>query len=139
MSDEKDLKEKYMEFQMNEQQIKALSQQMQEINNKVLELEYIKTALDEIGTVKKKTEILAPLSSGIFIKTELKENDKLLVNVGSQTVVPTSIPDTKKLMDKQLTEIENVRVEILSQINEYSSKNQEIEKELAKITEEQNV
>lgn len=131
---EQDLQKKYMEFQMNEQQVKMINQQLEEITSKAMELDYIKQSLDEMSNVKENTEILAPLSSGIFIKANVQKTDELLVNVGSRTVVKKSIPETKKLMDIQLNEIENIREQLMNQLQESTIKSKIIEQELSKLS-----
>ena len=67
MSD-KAIQEKYYEYQVIEEQTKAVSKQIQELADKLLELEYLKISLDEFSELKKGTGILAPISSGIFVK-----------------------------------------------------------------------
>ncbi len=123
-----------MDYQVNEQQIRQISEQFQEINSKLMELEYISQSLDEIGTIEKGTEILAPISSGIFVRADIKDSAKLLINIGQGTVVPKSIKETKDLLKKQLDEIEGIRGRLMMQLNEYSVKSQRLEKELTELT-----
>jgi len=136
MIDKKSLQEKYYEFQYLDQQIKQVTQQIQELNNKLLELEYIKTALGELGTIKKDSEILAPISSGIFIKAKLKDNDNLLVNVGGSTVVSKNVKEAQTLLDSQISEIESVRQETLAQAQELAMRANSIERQLKELTKE---
>jgi len=134
MSDEKQLQQKYMEFQMIEEQLKQISNQVQELDSKLLELEYLKKSLDELAGAKKGSEILAPISPGIFVKAELLDPNDLLVNVGSKTVVGKNIKETKKLLDFQINEIDNIREQMIAELTKNSRKAQDIEKELIKIT-----
>jgi len=129
-----ELQKKYYEYQMMEEQMKVINEQLQELSNKLTELEYIKISLDEIGKVKKGSEILAPITSGVFIKANLEDNRKLLVNVGNNTVVTKSVAETKGLMDGQIQEVEQIRAQLLEQFSVMSEKSTEIEKELQKLT-----
>lgn len=136
---EKKLQAKYYEFQQIEEQIKQVTNQLQELNNKILELEYLKTSLDEISGYKKGDEILAPLSSGIFVKAKLEDTKELLVNVGSGTVIGKDIDSTKKLMDGQIEEIENIRHQYMHQMQELTVQAQQVEADLKTLLEEKDV
>ena len=129
----KELQEKYYLYQNLHQQIKQESDQLQELNNKLVELEYIKMSLDELKSVEAGSEILAPISSGIFIKAELKKNDELLVNVGGNTVVGKDVEETKALMDTQVREIEEYRDKQLQKLQGLVTRARELEKELSEM------
>jgi len=129
---EKELQQKYIEFQMIEEQLKQATEQIQELNNKMLELDYLKKALDEYTGLKKGSEILAPISSGIFIKAKIQDNEKMLVNVGHGTVVEKDIDGTKKLLDEQAHEIEKIRVKLLTTASTLSIKSEKLENQLRK-------
>lgn len=136
MENKDKLQEKYIEFQMLDQQIKQASGQVQELNTKLMELEYIKMSLDEIKDIKKGSEILAPLSSGIFIRAEFKGSRELLVNVGGNTVVAKNISETKQLIDSQLEEVGAMREKLLLQVQELTIKARTIEQALSKLAKE---
>src|SRR3989338_2449099 len=84
---QKEMQEKYIELQLLDQQIKQMQKQIQLVEQQVMELSSVKQSLDEIKNIEKGTEVLAPLSSGIFAKAEIKDIDKLLVNVGADVVI----------------------------------------------------
>ena len=129
----KAIQEKYVDLNMLEQQIRLTNQQVEDVVSKIAELEYIKTSLDMFGKIKPGTEVLAPISSGVFIKTKLSSNSELLVNVGAGTVVKKDIAGTKKLMDEQIIELESLREQLLSQLTRLSQRAQDIESELSKM------
>jgi len=127
---EKDLQQKYVEFQMIEEQLKQATEQIQELNNKILELDYLKKSIDEFSELKNGSEILAPISSGIFVKAKILESSKMLVNVGHGTVVEKDIKGTQKLLDQQAVEVEKLRVNLLTSASKLSMKSEQIESEL---------
>jgi prefoldin alpha subunit len=134
MADRKTIKEKYMEYQMLEEQVKSMTGQLQELNNKVLELEYLKLSLGEFANIEEGQEILAPISQGIFVKAKVLDNKTLLVNVGSSVVVPKTMQSTKELLAKQQEEIEEMRGSALSQIQEMTNLARQIESDLKELT-----
>ena len=69
---------KYLELQILTQQINQLQQYLTTIESNVLELNSLKESINQISKTKKSSEILTPLGKEIFVKTELKENKKVL-------------------------------------------------------------
>ncbi|MBU1111784.1 MAG: prefoldin subunit alpha [archaeon] len=89
----------YLLLQQMQEQVEALSKQLEEINEQLMELEISKGALEEVQKTKQGTEILAQIANGIFVKTELKDNTKLIVNVGANTTVEKSVPEVIKILE----------------------------------------
>ena len=96
-----ELQNKYMQYQMIDQQMKQIQQQVQVIEKQLVDLAVTRQAMDDLEKTNVGSEILVPVSNGIFTKAELKDNKKLILNVGSNTAVEKSIPETKKLIDNQ--------------------------------------
>lgn len=95
-----DKQAQYMLLQQMQEQVEALSKQLEEINQQLMELEISKGALEEVQKTKQGTEILAQIANGIFVKTKLEDNTKLIVNVGANTTVEKSIPDVIKMLEE---------------------------------------
>ena len=89
-------------------------------------IEYVKNCLDEIKGVKKGSEILSPLSSGIFVKANIADVSKLIVNVGKGVTVEKTVEETKELIDAKFNEIAKMRDELISEM-------QKIEKRLIEL------
>jgi len=79
------------------------------LQNQAIELEVTKQALDDISKTEEGTEILVPVSAGIFLKGALKDNKELSINVGSGTVVNKTIPEAKKILDEQIDELKKIQ------------------------------
>jgi prefoldin alpha subunit len=107
---EKDNQEIIFKLSMYEQQIRQLQQQLQAIENGIIDLASLNSGLDELIDSKGK-EILAPIGKGIFVKTKLL-SEELIVDIGENTFVKKNIDDTKKLLDEQISKLEEVKVEI---------------------------
>jgi prefoldin alpha subunit len=115
--------EMMMKFQMFEQQIGQLQQQLQVVEESVIELGQLNFGLDELVGSKDK-EIMAPIGRGIFIKAKLLD-EELTVDVGGKNFVKKSIPNTKKILEEQIEKLEQVRKELnsnLEKINEELTK-----------------
>lgn len=100
--------EKMIRLSMLEQDAKQLEQQLVMLEQQVLELQILMTTLDDIEKSKEKDEMLTSLGKNIFIKTALLSKD-LLINVGAKTVVKKSIAETKKLIEKDIERISELK------------------------------
>ncbi len=95
---------------MFEQQIQQLQQQLQSIEQALTEITSLNFGLDELINSTGK-EILAPIGKGIFAKTKLL-SEELTVDVGGKNFVKKSIPETKKIIEKQIKKLEEVKIEL---------------------------
>ncbi|HLD72661.1 MAG TPA: prefoldin subunit alpha [Candidatus Nanoarchaeia archaeon] len=122
MSKEKEIQEKYMQFQYLQQQLEQISQHLEMLNQQNAELDISINAVTELGKTKIDNELLAPIADGIFLKGELKDNKKLIINVGMNITVERTVPEVVKLLENQksqlqlrLIEVEAVRQELANQ------------------------
>ncbi|MCK5282626.1 MAG: prefoldin subunit alpha [Nanoarchaeota archaeon] len=110
--DQKEIQQKYLEYQMLDQKIKQIQQQAQLVDQQLIEIMATLQSIDDYDSVKDEPEILVPINNGIFAKATLKKEDKLLVNVGASVIVDKSIKETKELIEKQKKEMEEIKVKI---------------------------
>ena len=132
MTNEEILKQKYLEFQGIQEHIEKISEHLQMFNQQTQELELSKEALEEIGKAKLDNEVLCPIANGIFIKAVLKDNQKLVVNVGADTSVEKTVPQVIEMLEKQKQDMMKKVIEgemMLQQMHQHAMKMyQEIEK-----------
>jgi len=131
-----DVQQRYIELQMLEKQIIQAQKQIQSLENQIIEINIIKQGLGDLETKEKDTEILTPISNGIFVKATLKDNNTLLVNVGANIVVEKNIEDTKKLLDHQLEEIKKFQARLISDFQKMNERMLRYEKELNELISE---
>lgn len=99
-----------------DQEVTRLEQQMQLLEQQVLELQNIKTSLEELEKSKGK-EIMANLGKNVFIKAEIKDK-KLLVDVGNRTFIKKSITETLDVIEDQVNKISEAKGSVLNRIQE---------------------
>ncbi|MBI2665556.1 prefoldin subunit alpha [Candidatus Woesearchaeota archaeon] len=102
---EEELQEKYLQFKTLQEHIEQITEQAEMLNQRNVELEATKESLDEIGKTKVNTEMLAPLAEGIFMKTQLKDNTNIIVNVGADITVEKPVSDVRKMLEEQKKEL----------------------------------
>jgi len=132
----KDLQQKYMQLQMLDQHLKQIRQQLEAVQSQMADVQTVLFALDDVSKAKIGSEILVPLSSGIFVKAELKENRSLNVNVGSNTVVEKSVQDTKALLDRQVIDLSKLNEDLIAQFTKISGDAEMLQAELQQLSAE---
>lgn len=129
MADEKNIQEKYMQFQQLQQHLEQITQHLEMLHQQQREIDVSIEALKELQDAKLNTEILAPVANGIFFKAELKDHRKLLVNVGTDVTVEKTIPEVIELLEEQ-------KEKIIEKITEAESVFQELQGQGMKIYQE---
>ena len=136
MSKEANIQRKYIEIQTKEHQIQKAQEQLINISHHIQELIKIEVALDEIKKTKKGTEMLVPLGSGIFARADLKDNNELLLGVGSKVHVSKDIDETKKIISNQIRNMEDLAMEVEHGLLDILDQVQIIQQDLLKIVED---
>ncbi|HJO02259.1 MAG: prefoldin subunit alpha [Candidatus Woesearchaeota archaeon] len=133
---EEKLQKLYMEFQVLEQQIKQLEKQNTMLNNQLMELMMTNQGLEDTKKIKEGTEILTPLSSGIYAKAQLKDSKNLIVNVGSSITVVKDVNSAKKMIEDQIEEIKKLQENLVDQLQTQTTKAASLEQEINTIASE---
>ncbi len=133
MADKKEMQAKYMEFQMLQQQMKDVVGQIEEISNRLYEVESIIVSVNETSEVESGSEILVPISSGIFIKAKASETKNFLVNIGAGNVSTKSTEEVIKMLEKQKVELLNFQTELTKEAENFERQLMAMQKELQEI------
>lgn len=132
MAKEEEMQQKYTQFQMLQQQIEQISNHTEKLNQQGAEIETSIEALAEFTKTPLDTELFSPIANGIFIKAEIKDNQKLLVNVGADTVVEKSVPDTIELLQGHQKELSTKIIEAEALLQQFHQQAMQIYQEIEK-------
>lgn len=124
--------EKYSLLQMIEQQMKETQRHIKTLQNQQEDLLGSIQAMHDITKVDIGSEILVPITNGIFVKGTLNEKENVIVNIGAQTAVKKSIADARELLEQQFKEVENVVMQLTQDLQQLHAQAQQVEQELAK-------
>ncbi|MBS3166987.1 prefoldin subunit alpha [Candidatus Woesearchaeota archaeon] len=111
MENKSNEQEMYYEYQVLTQEVQQLQQQIAFFNEQGLEIETILNSLNEIKNSKNE-EILVPLAGGIFIKANLKDSEKFIVNIGSNITKEMSTLEVRKMLQEQKSELELIKKQL---------------------------
>jgi prefoldin alpha subunit len=112
-----DQQELLMQLSMLQQQSEAIEEKLKLINQHASELENLKNGLDKI---EKNKEILVNIGKGIFVNAEIKDKD-LLVDVGDKIIVKKTGEETKKVIDKQIANMTEIKTQFLLQLEQINA------------------
>ncbi len=129
---EQNNQEYLIQLSVLQQQAEQIQQQITAIDRQISEMRVFETELNELKSGRGK-EILAQVAKGIFIKSEIKE-DNLFVNVGEKNFVKKNIEDTKKLIFQQSQRLNEVKKSLLEDLDKI---NKDLEKILGTIQSQQ--
>jgi prefoldin alpha subunit len=122
MSDE--IQEKYMQFQTIQQHIEQITGHIQMLSEQAADIEKTRDSLMDLSNSKTGSTMLAPIANGIFVRAKLEDNEKLMLNVGSDTVVEKTIPQVIVLLEEQEDNLTNKLIEaqtIMDQLNQQAT------------------
>lgn len=110
-----------------EQQIRQIQEQIQAVEKAIVEISSLSIELDEING-KEGKEILASIGKGIFAKAKLV-SDELIVGIGAGNFIKKSIPETKKIIERQIEKLEEAKKELNSNLEMMGREIEEMMKE----------
>lgn len=130
---EQELQQKYVELQLLDRQIKELQQQIQIIDEQSLDFRVGVQGLGDIEKTQKGSEILVPVSNGIFAWATLANSSEFLVSVGSNVMVVKSMAETRKLLDEKIATLSQYRDEIVLNLQQLDVHIRRLEAEVRKL------
>ena len=91
---------KLLEYQLLSQQFGQLQQQLQTLDQQFEELETLSSDLSSLKN-QKDSPTFSSLGGGIFVETEIKESNSVLLSVGSNVLVKKDKEEAIKIIEKQ--------------------------------------
>lgn len=136
---QKEMQQKYMEMNYMKQHLEQYNKQLEMLDNQLAEIDLIMEGLKTISQTKPESELLVPISNGIFVKAKLIENDSFIVNVGSNITVEKDMEGTEDLLKKQKSEIEGGKIQVGNIIETITEQMKQIENEITGFMKAENV
>lgn len=130
-----DLQEKYIEMQILKQQISTFVEQKQAIDEKENEMNTTVEALKKLSSVKSGEEMWSSIGSGTFLRSDIKDTEKVLVAIGAGVVTKETVPRAIEVLESRLADLENLSNEIVRQANVIVERISQLEPEIEKLAE----
>ena|SRR3989338_537005 len=133
----KELEKKYIQLQMLRQQFNAFVEEKNLLNEKVSELVVTIDALSKLGSIKQGDEIWSSLGSGAFVRSDIKDIEKVLIGIGAGIIVKEEKNNALEILHNRLSELSGIDSEMVAEINKLGSMIAELEPEVQKLAEEE--
>ena len=127
---DQEFQKKILEFNLLDARIRELEQNLALLEKQIAELQTCQISLDEIKNSKKDSEILAPVSSGIFIKGKLENNSEVLIDIGSKTLCRKNVDEAKKIIQSKLDKALEVHEKLINEVNKVAQNLANLEKQI---------
>jgi prefoldin alpha subunit len=101
------------------------------INEQIGELENFNKSL-EVMQKNKEKEILAPIGKGVYMKADIREKEKLFVEVGKGVVIRKTPAEAQEVIEEQIKKFQNAKMQVIAQLEEYAMMLKEIISEIEK-------
>lgn len=129
---QEELQQKFVLYQLLNQRLEEIKNQLNLVQQRLVELETTNQALADVGGIKKDTEILIPLGSGLYAYGKASNSEKMLVDIGAGVMVKKEIGDAKKKIEGSKKEVEaaseNMQNEALAIVNKMNELGVELQK-----------
>jgi len=129
-NNKKIMQQKLLEYQLLQQHIENLQQQLQFLNQQVIEIAKLNEDLSSLENSKQGKEIFSQLGPGIYVKADLKESKNVLFNIGSGILVNKTVKEANSLLGKQQEEIFRSITELEEQFKKVFDRVQELQEEI---------
>ncbi len=126
-----ELQKKSIELQILGQQLNQIQQQILSLQSQSENLKTLQESLDEIEKTKIGNKILAPLSSGVLIDTELKNNKEVILALGANVTVKKTIPEAKEIIKDQEKQLYLIIEQLKHDLQQYSIACLKLEQEIS--------
>ncbi len=136
--EQQELQQRILELNMLDAKFKEMQQQIQIVDQQLNELQILENNLNEIEKTKENSETLSQLGPGVFIKSSIKKNNEVFVDIGSKIIVKKNPEETKQLIKKRIEQVMNVRNIVMQEINNLVLNIQFLERQIQEKVKEQN-
>jgi len=134
MEKNNDFQEKFYLYQTLINQRELLNEQLELIDQSVEDTLITENAVEELGKQEGK-DILATVGKDTFLFAEIKEKNKLLVELGAGVLAKKSLEEARKILESRRKELEENRKEIAIRLERISLEILKIEPEIKKVLE----
>lgn len=129
-SDEETFRTLLTELRLLEGTAETLQNRISLVNASITELAFASATIEGLKNEKKGTPVLVAIGGGSFVKAEVAATDTIVVGVGAGVSVEKPTGETKKIVDKRITELEKSKNNLQQQLNQVLSRMRENRQQL---------
>lgn len=133
----KELQTKYLQLQLLKQQASAFMEEKNLVDEKVSELVNTINALNKLADAKKGHEILSPIGGSVFLSSDIRDTEKVLVGVGAGIILKKQRTEAIGILQSRLEELTQLEKSIVSEIRKFSEQMESLETDVQNLAEQE--
>lgn len=110
------------EIELLQNQATVHNQNLELLTVSLAEMRQTVETLEQIKNTEEGREILMPLGTGSFIKSTLKQNDRVIIGIGAGFSIEKEIDEAKAIVDKRIQEMESAVQQTRERVAEISGR-----------------
>lgn len=114
------------EIELLQNQASVHNQNLELLTLSLSELRATRESLEQLKKIEAGKELLIPLGSGSYVRSSLKQNDRVIIGVGSGFSVEKDVDEAKATVDKRAAELESAIQKTRERIQEIASRLDEL-------------
>jgi prefoldin alpha subunit len=114
------------EIEQLQNQANAHNQNLELLTMSVQEMRQTVETLEELKNTELGQEVLLPLGTGSFLRSTLKQNDRVIIGIGSGFSVEKEIDEAKAIVDKRIQETDSAVQQTRERVAEISGRLEEL-------------
>lgn len=115
------------DYELYRNQLETLQQNLSLVDNSLQELKMVSKSLGEIDAAKKESDIFVPIGQDSFIKAKITDTDNVVVGIGAGVAAKKTIKEAKDDFEERIKELEKVKADNTSNLEQVISKLRELE------------
>ena len=125
-----EVQQEYLKLQVLDGQIQELQKQLETMEEQNFQLLNLKENIGSVKSFKKNSKIHAPISPGIYLESELKNTEEVLVNTGSNIFVKKTLKDAQELVQKRIDQVKKIIEDLTLDLQDLSNQAKESQEKL---------
>lgn len=126
----RELQAKYFQYQILKQQMAAYLEEKTIIDERINELNMTIDALHKMDDVKNNQEMWSSLGSGAFVRSDIKDVQKVMISLGAGIVSKETKERCIEILQSRLEEITKIEHDMMTDLTNISQAIQKLEPEL---------
>ena len=106
MQDQEKLEQMLAELNAYKEQSELIQQEINNVQQTIAEVRTLETTIDDIKN-KEHFEALVPVGAGSFMNAEIKNEDKIIMSVGSGVAISKNYEEAKETAESQKKQLED--------------------------------
>ncbi len=134
--DEREMQSKYVQYQMMKQQLNLLVERKNAVDEQINELNSTINALNKLEKIRNGEEIWSPLGSGSFVRSDIKDTEKVMIAIGAGVVTQEERTRAIEILQGRLDEFNTAHGDIIADIQNLGEAVGKLESELERLAHE---